>query len=105
MAVHQRALPLGQAQVPDPSMVDARGLHMYWNATARWVPEPLAGWSRCALVVRASGTPAAGEPARLAPKASGSRRGWWGLSEHAEGVLDQVITWRKVRAMRLRRWR
>ncbi len=32
----------------------------------------------------------------LAMKASGSRRGWWGMSEPAEAFLDQLITWREV---------
>jgi deoxyribodipyrimidine photo-lyase len=27
---------------------------------------------------------------------SGKRRGWWGLSESAEGFLDQIITWREL---------
>jgi deoxyribodipyrimidine photo-lyase len=27
---------------------------------------------------------------------SGKRRGWWGLSESAEGFLDQLITWREL---------
>lgn len=30
------------------------------------------------------------------PKASGSRSGWWGVSEAAEGFLDQLITWREL---------
>lgn len=33
---------------------------------------------------------------RLAPKATGSRQGWWGLSPAAEAFLDQVITWREL---------
>lgn len=35
-------------------------------------------------------------PAELAPTATGSRSGWWGMSEQAEGFLDQVITWRDL---------
>ena len=31
-----------------------------------------------------------------APKASGSRNGWWGLSPAAEALIDQVITWREL---------
>ncbi len=30
------------------------------------------------------------------PKANGSRSGWWGVSETAEGFLDQLITWREL---------
>jgi len=35
-------------------------------------------------------------PARLAPKATGSREGWWGCSDAAEALLDQVVTWREL---------
>jgi deoxyribodipyrimidine photo-lyase len=33
---------------------------------------------------------------KLALRATGSRRGWWGVSEAAEAFLDQFITWREV---------
>ena len=29
-------------------------------------------------------------------KATGSRTGWWGLSEAQEGFLDQILTWREL---------
>ena len=32
----------------------------------------------------------------LDQKATGKRAGWWGLSETAEGFLDQLITWREL---------
>lgn len=32
----------------------------------------------------------------LADTASGARQGWWGMSEDAEGFLDQVVTWREL---------
>ncbi|MDB4733274.1 deoxyribodipyrimidine photolyase [Planctomicrobium sp.] len=35
-------------------------------------------------------------PANLAEKPNGSRDGWWGMSEHAEGFLDELITWREL---------
>lgn len=35
-------------------------------------------------------------PERIAPKATGSRRGWWGGSEVAEAFLDELITWREL---------
>lgn len=35
-------------------------------------------------------------PHRLAPKPTGSREGWWGMSAGAEGFLDQVLTWREL---------
>jgi len=35
-------------------------------------------------------------PGELAEKASGSREGWWGMSEAAEAFLDQLVTWREV---------
>jgi len=31
-----------------------------------------------------------------APKATGSRAGWWGLSPYSEAFLDQIITWREL---------
>ena len=34
--------------------------------------------------------------AHLSSDVRGSRQGWWGLSEPAEGFLDQVITWREI---------
>lgn len=30
------------------------------------------------------------------PKATGSRAGWWGLSEAAESFIDELITWREL---------
>jgi deoxyribodipyrimidine photo-lyase len=33
---------------------------------------------------------------RLAPTTKGNRSGWWGMSESAEGFLDQLITWREL---------
>jgi deoxyribodipyrimidine photo-lyase len=35
-------------------------------------------------------------PADLAARASGSRQGWWGVSEEAEAFLDQLVTWREL---------
>lgn len=35
-------------------------------------------------------------PVKLAGKASGSRAGWWGMSEAAEIFLDQLVTWREL---------
>lgn len=35
-------------------------------------------------------------PAEMSPSARGGRSGWWGLSEAAEGFLDQVVTWRDI---------
>lgn len=35
-------------------------------------------------------------PADLAEKPNGSRDGWWGMSENAEGFLDELITWREL---------
>jgi deoxyribodipyrimidine photo-lyase len=36
------------------------------------------------------------KPERVALRSSGSRTGWWGMSESAENFLDQVITWREL---------
>ncbi len=33
---------------------------------------------------------------RLAEHSKGARHGWWGMSEPAEGFLDQVVTWREL---------
>ena len=35
-------------------------------------------------------------PDKLSEKASGSRQGWWGMSESAEAFLDQLVTWREL---------
>ena len=35
-------------------------------------------------------------PERLSDATSGARAGWWGMSEAAEGFLDQICTWREV---------
>ena len=35
-------------------------------------------------------------PGRLAPRATGGRTGWWGMSESAEAFLDQLVTWREI---------
>lgn len=35
-------------------------------------------------------------PTELSPTARGGREGWWGLSDQAEGFLDQVVTWRDI---------
>lgn len=34
--------------------------------------------------------------ADLAEKPNGSRDGWWGMSDYAEGFLDELITWREL---------
>jgi len=36
------------------------------------------------------------DPSRVAPKAHGSREGFWGLSPEAEGFIDELVTWREV---------
>jgi deoxyribodipyrimidine photo-lyase len=35
-------------------------------------------------------------PARLGDAGRGERQGWWGMSEAAEGFLDQLVTWREL---------
>jgi deoxyribodipyrimidine photo-lyase len=35
------------------------------------------------------------DPSQLGPP-TGSRAGWWGLSESAESFLDQLVTWREL---------
>jgi deoxyribodipyrimidine photo-lyase len=32
----------------------------------------------------------------LAPKATGSRSGWWGVGRNAEAFLDQLVAWREL---------
>jgi deoxyribodipyrimidine photo-lyase len=36
------------------------------------------------------------DPSDLSERASGSRQGWWGVSEEAETFLDQLVTWREL---------
>ncbi|WP_020677143.1 hypothetical protein [Geopsychrobacter electrodiphilus] len=33
---------------------------------------------------------------KLGPEIKGKRSGWWGMSEAAEGFLDELLTWREV---------
>jgi deoxyribodipyrimidine photo-lyase len=35
-------------------------------------------------------------PERLAPTATASREGWWGMSANAEAFIDQLLTWREL---------
>jgi len=35
-------------------------------------------------------------PARVNEQARGKRAGWWGVSESAEGFLDELVTWREL---------
>ncbi len=35
-------------------------------------------------------------PSMVAPKATGSRSGWWNLPAGAEAYMDQIITWREI---------
>jgi deoxyribodipyrimidine photo-lyase len=35
-------------------------------------------------------------PDRMSQRASGARRGWWGMREGAEAFLDQLIVWREL---------
>ncbi len=35
-------------------------------------------------------------PSKIAGKANGSSKGWWGASSHVESFLDELITWREV---------
>ena len=35
-------------------------------------------------------------PDQVTAKATGSRLGWWGMSEPAESLLDQLVTWREL---------
>jgi deoxyribodipyrimidine photo-lyase len=35
-------------------------------------------------------------PGNVASKPNGSARGWWGMSDNAEGFLDELISWREL---------
>jgi deoxyribodipyrimidine photo-lyase len=35
-------------------------------------------------------------PAKVDERARGKRSGWWGVSESAEGFLDELVTWREL---------
>lgn len=36
------------------------------------------------------------EPSQLSEKVTGSRDGWWNMSDGAESFLDEIITWREL---------
>lgn len=40
------------------------------------------------------------EPARVSPRATGSREGYWNASAQADEFLDQLVTWRELGHMR-----
>ena len=35
-------------------------------------------------------------PSKVAPRATASRSGWWGMSEPAESFVDELVTWREL---------
>jgi deoxyribodipyrimidine photo-lyase len=35
-------------------------------------------------------------PEKLALRATGSKEGWWNMTQSAEGFLDEIVTWREV---------
>ncbi len=35
-------------------------------------------------------------PSKLGQTARGAKEGWWGMSEHAESFLDEMVTWREL---------
>ena len=35
-------------------------------------------------------------PARIAPRPTGKREGWWGMSPNGESFLDEFVTWREL---------
>ncbi len=35
-------------------------------------------------------------PGRLGHDTGGRRTGWWSMSESAEAILDQLVTWREL---------
>lgn len=35
-------------------------------------------------------------PARLGPKPTASKDGWWGMSQAAEAFIDELVTWREL---------
>jgi deoxyribodipyrimidine photo-lyase len=35
-------------------------------------------------------------PARLAPRPTGKREGWWGMSPNGEAFLEELVTWREL---------
>jgi deoxyribodipyrimidine photo-lyase len=82
----------------------ARGLDRYADArnepgaevTSGLSPYLHSGHVACFDVLRAVLRREGWTPLRQAPRASGKRAGFWGLSAGTEAFLDQLVTWREL---------
>jgi deoxyribodipyrimidine photo-lyase len=75
---------------------DQRRNHPEEEATSGLSPYLHFGQISMHEVFRKLAESAGWSPDRLAEKPSGSRQGWWGMSEPAEAFLDELVTWREV---------
>ncbi|HKE01507.1 MAG TPA: deoxyribodipyrimidine photolyase [Planctomycetota bacterium] len=75
---------------------DARRGEPEANGTSRLSPYLHFGHLGVHEVVRAVLAHERWSPSKLAPRATGSRDGWWGVSAPAEAFLDELVTWREL---------
>jgi deoxyribodipyrimidine photo-lyase len=70
--------------VPDEEWTSGLSPYLHWGH--------LAAHEVFSAIARAE----AWTPDQTTPRATGSRSGWWGMSESAEAFLDQLVTWREL---------
>jgi deoxyribodipyrimidine photo-lyase len=69
---------------PEEDVTSGLSPYLHWgHISAHQVFDELMGWDDWTAD-------------KLAAKATGSRRGWWGASENVEAFLDEFITWREL---------
>ncbi len=73
----------GDRNHPDREVASGLSPWLHWGHVAAWE------------VVDRVLTSESWSPSQLG-KVTGSRSGWWGLSEAAEGFLDEIVTWREL---------
>ncbi|MEO0600524.1 MAG: FAD-binding domain-containing protein [Myxococcota bacterium] len=81
--VAQRLDGYGERNHPDREVASGLSPWLHWGHVAAWE------------VIDRVLTREDFHPGQLG-KVTGSREGWWGLSEAAEGFLDEIVTWREL---------